>query len=233
MFSSVLPSARRRAWTLLELLVVLSILVVLTLLAFPTYRAVIAAGYAAGCVSNLRFIYTATLAFTEDHNGQVQPALGYATERHPLFNRQGYWWSNAYLGRYLLNQRNRSRDGIGRLTQREAAGFNCPARLVEGPDAKWVVVEKSPAISYLMVYPPDEDANLRIMQERSKKLYLTEGRFSTMWRANCKTGVLGIKNTGRRLRRYHNGSLHLLFFDGHVVSFSGSDEEIALMVPKS
>lgn len=230
MFSSSLPRACRRAWTVLELLFAIFILIVVFLLAFPTYRAVTAAGDVAGCLSNLRLIYTATLAFTEDHDGHLPPGLGPSTDRHPRFNRRSYWWSHAYVARYLLNQPNRSRDAIGSLKQHEAVNFNCPARLVEGRDADWVVVNNSPAISYLMTHRAEEDSSLRTMQERSKKLYITEGRYSTTWRANCRTGTLGSRDTGRRLRRYHNGSIHLLFYDGHTVAFKGTDGEIALMM---
>ena len=227
------PSASRRAWTLLEALIVLAIVVVLSVLTVPLFRAINAAGHTAKCLLNLRAIYTATIAFAEDYNTRLPPSLGPATAKHPAFDRNSYWWHNAYLGRYVLNQPNRSRDSAGRLSQSEAEPFNCPARFVEGPDAGWVVVKNSPAVSYLMAYRQPEDDLFRTIKDRSKKIYITEGRYSTMYRANCKTGAPGTKATDRRLRRYHNGSIHLLFYDGHTESFNGPDEEIVLKVPKT
>jgi len=220
-------------FTLLELLAVIAVLAILAALLVPVVNSVRSAGMSVECVSNLRTIYHATLAFTEDYNGLLPPALGNSTgtsQIHPEFNVNQYWFETAYLGRYVLGQYDRPRDGSGKLTPEEMEPYKCPARLVDGPDANWTGATSQ--VTYVMRNwrLTQKDYRLATRSEKSKRLLLTEGRHGTLAPPAAKTGEFGVPDPTRRLRRYHNGGLNILFLDGHIERFSGPDEDILPML---
>lgn len=220
-----LPSTTRAAFTLLESLIVISVIALLAALAIPVYQSINAAKNSVKCTRNLQTIYMAMLGFTEDYDGKLPPPLGPAIEIHPDFYFNAYWSSQSYLGNYAVVRSNPKRDSSGRLSQEESEVFNCPARLVEGPDAEWTSNPLKPAVSYLMPAPPTY--LFRVMENKSARPFLFEGRHQTVWAGNCKSGTLGVKDTGKRLRRYHNGGMNILYYDGHVELFTGPDSAIA------
>ncbi len=63
----------RRAFTLLELLVVIVIITVLAGLAIPAYQRVLQGGRATACVANLRQIGTALNVYLGEHNQTMPP----------------------------------------------------------------------------------------------------------------------------------------------------------------
>ncbi|MCE2883340.1 MAG: prepilin-type N-terminal cleavage/methylation domain-containing protein [Planctomycetaceae bacterium] len=60
---------RRRAFTLVELLVVVAILAIVIALAFPALALLNQSGRTANCVANLRSLQLASLAYAQDHAG--------------------------------------------------------------------------------------------------------------------------------------------------------------------
>lgn len=218
-----------RAFTLLEVLAVFVILAVLAGVLLPAYQAVRSSSSSAGCVQNLRHIYSSTLAFVEDHGGFLPPDLGPQTGVHSRFNVNQYWWDAAYLGRYVLDDHERRRDSVGKLKPNELDFFQCPARLQDGPDAKWGTDQ----VTYVMqkLFNITRNYQFRTMDNKSKKLFLTEGRWSTITPASAVTGDFETpEKTSKRLRRYHNNGLNILFFDGHVERFDGPDEGIQALL---
>lgn len=97
--------------------------------------------------------------------------------------------------------------------------FQCPAH----PDSN------NNEVTYVMqkLFQKRENYQFRSMENKSRKLFLTEGKGSTLVPGNALTAAPDSQETSRRLRRYHNGGLNILFFDGHVERFTGKDEEIA------
>ncbi len=207
-------------------------IVVLAALALPIYRAVSSAAKATECVNRLRKIYFASLAFAEDHGGRLPPGLSAPPyeDADARFHYNTYWWRQAYLARYVLDDLNRRKDSAGRLSQAEAEAFNCPARHVEGPDHP--VANGNPAVSYVMVSRQDSGEVLRRIENKSKLIYITEGRGSTVSRSTFRSGeMVWPDDAKKRLRRYHNGAINLLFFDGHVEQSTQPDEVLAQMLP--
>ena len=84
----------RRGFTLFELLVVISIVVLLSLLALPALRGGLEASRKAACASNLRQLYVAYLSYMEDHDGRFFP-MKQAVEGGTLW----YWGLESGLGR--------------------------------------------------------------------------------------------------------------------------------------
>ncbi len=220
--------------SLLQLLLAVAILAVLAALLMPVANRARESGLRVRCTANLRTIYLAAMAFANDHNGKLPPALG-GENMAPVdfrFRINQYWWQQAYLARYALNDFDRRTDSKGRLSQEEAEVFNCPARFKDGPDEQWAKAN-APAVSYVMrTLGTSDPARYRVarMKDAWSKVFVTEGRSGTLALESARTGPFGATESGHRLRRYHQHGLNLLFFDGHVEPFHGSDDELRPMI---
>ena len=73
----------RRAFTLVELLVVLAIIAVLTGLLFPVFGAARERSRKATCVSNLRQLYSALSLYVTDHDGLLPPYRSQLDSKRP------------------------------------------------------------------------------------------------------------------------------------------------------
>lgn len=221
--------------SLLQLLLVVALLGILAALLLPAVNSAREAGLRVRCTANLRTIYLATMAFANDHDGKLPPALGSKNMEQVdfRFRINQYWWQQSYLARYALNDFNRRTDSKGRLSQEEAEIFNCPARFKDGPDEKWAKAD-APAISYVMRFLGTSDpTRYRIarMKNAWSKVFVTEGRGGTLALESARSAPPGSPSvSGQRLRRYHQNGLNLLFFDGHVEPFNGSDDELRPMI---
>lgn len=223
------------AFTLLELLIVIGVLTVLGALAIPAGMRVRAMAQSTKCVSHLRTIYTGTLSFVNDYNGLLPPCQGPAAQVDPEFKYNNYWWQQPYLARYIVGPIDRPKDSRGALSQAEVELFNCPARLQDGPDTRYQQSNGAPAVSYVMTRLATTNATradflLATMEKRSQRIFLTEGRGNRIVPSTTVTGELNSGDTTQRLRRFHGGAINVLFYDGHVESFTGPDAELQSMV---
>lgn len=220
-----LRAGKPSAFTLVELLVVIVLIAITTALLLPVVNKVRSSGLSAKCAQQQRTIYMALLAFAEDHQGLMPPALGVTSgssqtkDIHSDFNVNQYWYDTAYLGRYVLNQPDRNRWAGGILKDEELRPFQCPAH--RDPDK----------ISYVMQRVPfdRQKYSLRAMQDRASNLFITEGLHTLVNKVSALSDPPDSMSTARRLRRFHDGGLNILFFDGHVERFTGADEEIEKM----
>lgn len=80
-----------QAFTLVELLVVTSILVVLVALLFPNLTRFVESANVAKCTSNQKAIVTAILQYAGENNGQL-PHYGVIPEQG-RFDKSKYWWN--------------------------------------------------------------------------------------------------------------------------------------------
>lgn len=223
----------RYGFGLTELLVSILLIATLMALLFPAFRYVRDRGQAAKCSQQLRTIYSAAIAFSFDHHGKLPPSLG-SEEMSRIdarFTRNQYWWGRYYLASYILEGSRRF--GSNNLTQPEVEIFNCPGRFKDGPDERWQRTN-APGISYVMrTLGTSTPARYYLANMRSPgtKVYMTEGRSSTLAMTNARSATLGQPtDSSARLRRYHREGLNLLFFDGHVEPFFGTDEDLAPMI---
>lgn len=228
-----------KGFSLVEIIVVIAVISLLALLIGTIYPKVRASSESIQCAANLRHLYISTLSFVNDHDGKLPPDLGKAGVTDVVDSRfkvNQYWWGINYLGRYVLDQPSRRRDAAGQILVHEAEMyFNCPSRYLDGPDHEWMASNSTypggarPRITYLMNRLPrtPESYNFYAIDDKSNKLLYTEGVSSSLTAGGCKTGKLGSKDSQRRLRRYHNDSLYILFMDGRLDLFSGTDEKIA------
>lgn len=237
--------ASSRGFSMVEILVAVAVIAVLLALIVPGAKQFLSFGASSKCLNNMRQIYMMTLAFTDDHRGMLPPPVGQSSSNnngmlqvHESYGVNAWWWSQAYLGQYL-GGRPRSRFSSGRLTQEEAEIFNCPARAGDPPDS-FFADANYPGVSYVMFRPefikgspvPRDIVsafNFRAMDNKALKPYITEGRKHVIYTPDALTGQIGETNNSRlnshRLRRFHNGGLNVLFYDGHVERFAESDQE--------
>lgn len=223
-----------KAFSLIELIVVVAVLAVLAALVIPYYKSFSGTATAASCASNFRDLYMYMLAFTSDHDGKLPPDLGGAASLiekvDSRFDVRQYWWDSAYLGRYVTNTMGRSRWSTGKMKQHEMDRVNCPNRFIDGPDRE--PESTSPRISYVMRKMFDNPTNYLFhnIEDKGRKLLLTEGVASTVVSLNAQTGELGSGDLNKRLRRFHNGALNILYMDGRIELFKGEDEYVAKLL---
>lgn len=211
---------------------VVTVIGVMLALLFTVYSSVTRAAAQVECTNRLRHIYGATLAYVEDWDGLMYPDLGPRTDVHPNYNLNQYWFNQAYLGRYVLNDMKRRRDSGGAMTQEETEPFNCPLRFVDGTDLEFTQSNGNPGTSYLMrrQTPATSTTNpaYRIdfqfhnIYEPSRQVMITEGRNRIAPASGAQTGVG--RDSTNRLRRYHKGGLNVLFYDGRIDLFTGGDD---------
>lgn len=226
---------RRQGFTLVELLVVAGIIAIVVALAVPAGMQMRSGAQAAKCVNKLRTIYAGTLSFVQDYGGLLPPCQGPAAHIHPEFIYNNYWWQQPYLARYIVGPSNRPKDSRGALTQAEAEIYNCPARFQDGPDERYRHSNGSPALSYVMTRlvmtnATRSDFLFHTMEGKSRRIFITEGRSYRIVPVNAVTGEMNSGDTQRRIRRFHNQGVNLLFYDGHIEHFTGPDSELQSMV---
>jgi len=93
--------SRTRAFTLVEILVVISILGVLVMLAFPSFRSAVAASQNAKCAANLKSIGAGLFAYISEHNGDLPPCAALPNSGYKISFRQNTYWFDAlnpYMG---------------------------------------------------------------------------------------------------------------------------------------
>lgn len=120
------PNARaaRRAFTILELLVVISIVTILTALLMPALAKVREAGERVQCASNMRQVACALIDYTDENRDRL-PTLTYTSEQSiaPRFGE----------AMALSDETGRVADGLGRLILGKNGGYLSDPRLLYCP----------------------------------------------------------------------------------------------------
>lgn len=204
-----------RAFTLVELLVVISIVGLLSALAFPAFKGAYTKARSDVCVNNLRQLSVAINLYTADNDGRL-PA-SYVVGSNGADNN---WWYN--VNPYTNAKRmTASWDSI-RLRSMEPP-YHCPE--TTGTEAglqfnAWVSYKMS--MKFRLTYAGSAlnvttgMPRVRV-SDHSKIILLTEGRvtpeFSEYTTTSAATGV----------RYPHAGKLNGLFMDGHIETFRQED----------
>lgn len=220
-------------FSLIELIVVIAVMAILSMLMVLGYQSFRGSVSTLQCSSNMRQIFSLMLAFAEDHDGKLPPDLGKtgeSTQVDARFHQNQFWWDIAYLGRYMLKDMSRPTWSIGTIRQYEAEVYNCPNRFLDGPDKE--PESQKPRVSYVMrkMYTNPKNYLYHAIENKERKLLITEGISSTLATTSAFTDDFGMRNTLRRLRRFHNGAVNILYLNGRVELYNGEDARIAEMV---
>lgn len=218
----------KAGFSVVELLVVAVLISVILAFAFPVYRSARASVQAVRCVGNMRTIHSAVLAFASDYNRKLPPPLGPQIEVDPKFNHNQYWYQQAYLARYIVGPPDRKRDSQGKLKLDEVDVFNCPAR--NKVEEAALDKNNNPTSFYLM---PSifRQQDFILGNLEPTRILLMEGRGAIVSHSQCKTAEVGSPDKSRRLRRYHQNQLHVLYHDGHIDAYSGEDADLVEKLP--
>ncbi|PAW77499.1 MAG: hypothetical protein B9S32_10910 [Verrucomicrobia bacterium Tous-C9LFEB] len=201
--------AQRRGFTLVEMLVVISVILVLSTLAMSGFRSAMNMSRSAKCMGNLRQLGEGILLYAADNNNFLPPA--YISGNNGPDNN---WYYAIYP--YLTGGTKMPYDW-GQETVIVGRGvFHCPE--VKNNDAAYIL----PWISYKMngqfqFLSATGVMSMAAISKPSQTLLLGEGR------AHPKFSSYTSKDQGTGLWYPHNGKLNGLFLDGHIESQTESE----------
>ncbi len=210
-------SAKHRAFSLMEMLIVLGIIVVLTALLFPALQVVIERGRNAVCVGRLRAIGAGLLQYTTDNNGKLPyasmggtPARYWFDALNPYmgipetdFNRtEPYPWQlcpSKPFNKYPESNNRRQAVGYGWNHQQFGNARSGAVRVerllseVTIPSRTIIIADSLDIPDALSAIPP-----------------ISQNRLLYSWIVNL-------------LAKRHSDQGNYLMLDGHVMAFKGSD----------
>lgn len=196
------------AFTLLELLVVVAIILILAGLVFPLFRQSIEKAKSTACMANLKIISFAAEGYAADHDNTILP-------NYPIETGEGTWWPNALLP-YLS----------------DPAVLECPAtdRTKLSPEANgYIQANGKPVyVGYTKNIQLSQGADwwdpmnhgnsgtrAAKLNRRSKLVFMVDGTSVNVaeWAANPDSGACYVAYR-------HSSRANILFLDGHIESFA-------------
>src|SRR3954471_20416409 len=127
---SMLFKRRAKAFTLVELLVVIGIIAVLLSILLPTLSRARRSAYTVQCQSNMRQLAAAMLMYIQDAKGKFPPAM----VPPGVINQHGWWWPNELVRYNFIRQPGLSvykQPGSNRKIFNRNNPFRCPEGIDE------------------------------------------------------------------------------------------------------
>jgi len=240
----------RQGFTLVELLIVITLIGLLAGLLFPVLTAAFDAGNNITCQNNLKEIASAVLAHASQHHGRIPPAV----VLEPGDDTVGVWWCNLLVQRGYISAENTV--GLDGRTE-EPTVLLCPA----GIDKRvtWATNPESPAdddaqgwarlgnvsrtadCSYYwngswqgesayrafpsIMVEPDQDPkgfthNLSEIRRRTRLVMVTDGVWTNAISAGSR-GRIAARHPGSYGRRCRT---NIVFYDGHVEQYEWDED---------
>ena len=206
----------REGFTLIELLVVVAIIAVLVALAFPVLGRIQARGNETQCLTNVKSITTAYLAYAADNEGRY-PATGTYTVA------SGSWrdfWTETLLKRGYLSIPSQDVYFNSRASHPKKGVLWCPAELQAahhgiadyGP-SDHVAPHSSDVVPIVRITNP---ARTVLIGESRRTLGAGYGGSWWLKSANFISNPASATSGGTPLPSRHEDRVHLGFCDGHV-----------------
>jgi prepilin-type N-terminal cleavage/methylation domain-containing protein/prepilin-type processing-associated H-X9-DG protein len=95
---------RQRAFTLVELLVVIGIIALLVSILLPALNRARRQAMTVQCASNMRQIAMAMLMYVGDNKGTLPPAVVFPSTAAPMLYPNGWWWPNELVRQKYCGQ---------------------------------------------------------------------------------------------------------------------------------
>lgn len=198
---------KKSAFTLIELLVVVAIIAILIAITLPSFRTVMENGRTAKCASNLRQIGSGMTLFTQEHNG-LYPESGSVILWNGTDSQTGQASWMQQIAPYVGNPTDPKLSPSGSV-------FTCPSssQVVDndkyysyynGARAAYAAVQSFAAVRRTLVkYPAEQILSGDITDWPA-------GNSADADKDDYSTCPIDLQST------FHNGSINLLFYDGHV-----------------
>lgn len=208
--------ATSRGMTLVEILVVITIIVVLAALTTVGVTRIRSAARGATCTSNLRQLGAAMISYATDKNGQLPPLHDFNGENDRF---QGIWPANIADGGYLP----RVRDKSGNMST-GAGVWACPdCTVVDGNYNGYGVAEGSVMNNAYSSRPGSGSMRISAIP-RPERTWLVgdalqrPGNLKTGWYAIWANPADWASSSGPAAR--HGGKVNVCMVDGHVESLT-------------
>ena len=231
MLSSKIPQPDRAAFTLIEMLVVVGVILVLAMALYPSILKAKESGRVARCASNLHQLQVATLAWSADHGGWLPHAAdhwhGYQTSggskawyHHTGWIRWYGGWTGAPSDGPVMGG---SAPTAGNYQWRGANGTTCITNgslwsYVKATDIYLCPTFGLPANcrvpDAVRSYSMSSNLNDRVMADRAIKPTM-EILFADAWSVSNSTSVASFSSTNE-VGRWHSGRGQVVYLDGHV-----------------
>lgn len=195
-----------RAFTLVEVLVVLAVVALLASLLLPSLGRSLEAGNQAKCVANLRSLGSAAQLYVADNDGALPTSAGMTDT--PSFGWSGDWWMKQ-ISPYL-DESMRWRDNMGVGVSKTP--FACPSGT---PKGKWHGHYGMNSIAVPFARPRDPKKRLVSVASHSETLLFADAL--TVY-INEEFVVRGESAAHGSLAFRHNNSANVVYLDGHVGS---------------
>lgn len=243
-------SMERQGFTLVELLIVITLIGLLAGLLFPVLTAAFDAGNNIACQNNLKEIASAVLAYASQHHGRIPPAVVLESG-----DTVGVWWCNLLVQRGYISAENTV--GLDGRTE-EPTVLLCPAGIdkrVTWPNPKspadddaqgWARLGndlRTADCSYywngsywsepayrafpsLMVKAGEDPKgfthNLSEIRRRTRLVMVMDGVWTNAISiANKRRGRIAARHPGSYGRR---GRTNIVFYDGHVEQYEWDED---------
>lgn len=192
------------AFTLIELLVVIAIIAMLAALLLPSLQRARGRAKAAQCISNLRQIALAGLAYNQDYNEWIVPNYRYTS----YTDLSGFWpvtlgrYMSGSVGVYACPSMNRAildwRSAGGMTNQGKAIWLGYGANIMVGGD---------------LANPAAPPTKLSALTRPSDTVWVTDASHVNIIFTQADWGV-----PGQRCQYWHDGFIQLVMLDGRVVT---------------
>jgi prepilin-type processing-associated H-X9-DG protein/prepilin-type N-terminal cleavage/methylation domain-containing protein len=199
---------KNSAFTLLEMLVVLSIAATLIALSAAGWRSAIEQAHSVTCLNNLRQWGVAMQCYVNDNDGYL-PRRGQGVQQFWIYNRPTDWFNALppYIGAPTLMDLVAARQ-LPQPGQKNL--FVCPS------------AERSNTATYFLCYGMNMYLS-RWDQNLPTRVLQLPNRDTIAFMADSPGGYASTmpSSAGYSVQARHNGNAHVAFLDGHVQSFPG------------
>ncbi len=202
----------RRAFTLMELLVTISIIALLASLLLPTLSKARQAAEAAQCASNLRQVYGLLMNHVQENDSQIPPAWNQSGVME-VGVPTGNGWLDYTWGLEVANWTSKTTSVTARV-------FGCPAqrhKLKLAPNARTFSMNSVVANDYWNPMP----RYMTKFAHPAQTVIFSDGALAS------GAYNAGANGSDKIPEAVHNGAANLVFLDGHV------ERMLAANIPKA